>query len=147
MRVLLDTNVLVRVLLEPTGPAAKLLAFLDTPHVLVTSPYQLLELARVLRYPHLRARHQLSDSALDAFVVQLEQAATVVSPPETFQLPPVLTDPKDHPILVTVIAGQVEVLCTRDKHFRSPAALSFFAEHGVEIASDLDLLGRLQRGV
>lgn len=145
MRVLLDTNVLVRVLLEPAGPAAKLLAQLDASHVLVTSPYQILELARVLRYAHLRARHHLSDAMLDAFVVQFEQVASVVSPPESLQLPSVLTDPKDHPILATAVAGQVDVLCTRDKHFRSPMASSFFARHGVEVMSDLDLLSRLQQ--
>jgi predicted nucleic acid-binding protein len=53
MRIVLDTNVLVRAAPDEHGVAGKLLEkIVSGPHILVSSPYILSEIARVL---HIRA--------------------------------------------------------------------------------------------
>jgi predicted nucleic acid-binding protein len=60
MRVVLDTNILVRAAKNATGPARELLrSFESEDHVLVLSSFILIELLRVLDYPRVRALHRL----------------------------------------------------------------------------------------
>jgi len=54
MRIVLDTNILVRAAGDEQGLAGRLLReTISGPHVLVSSPYILSEIARVLSYPRL----------------------------------------------------------------------------------------------
>jgi putative PIN family toxin of toxin-antitoxin system len=71
MRVVLDTNVLARVVISPAGLAAELLDRVRADHVLVICAEMLAELSRVLSYPRIRQLHQLDDSAIEEFVSQL----------------------------------------------------------------------------
>ncbi len=60
MRVVLDTNILVRANPRARGPARDLLQkIVSGNHVLVTSPSLLQELARVLAYPRVEMRWNL----------------------------------------------------------------------------------------
>ena len=69
MRVLLDTNVLVRAAKPTDNPARKLLRILRRdPHVLLVSPFLLEEVERVLRYPRVRQLHGLDEAEIQAFV-------------------------------------------------------------------------------
>lgn len=59
MRIVLDTNILVRAAADEQGLAGRLLEeIVSGPHILVISPYILSEIARVLSYPRLQARWQ-----------------------------------------------------------------------------------------
>ncbi len=68
MRIVLDTNILVRA--NPTatpGGLARdlLLRSVSGPHVLVLSAPILIEVGLVLAYPHVRARWPLSPETID----------------------------------------------------------------------------------
>jgi predicted nucleic acid-binding protein len=61
MRVVLDTNILVRAAGDEQGLAGRLLQeIVSGSHVLVSSPYILSEIARVIAYPRVqpRGRHR-----------------------------------------------------------------------------------------
>ncbi len=61
MRVLLDTNVLVRATGKSSGPArAVFLRLLDPPHTIVAANFLLDELRRVLNYPRVQPIHGLT---------------------------------------------------------------------------------------
>jgi putative PIN family toxin of toxin-antitoxin system len=116
MRVVLDTNVLVRAAARQDGLAGKLLQqIVEGPHVLVCSLHILAEVSRVLRYPRLQARWPLGPQQIGEFITRVAAVAEVVSlsarPAE-----PVAADPDDDPILETAVSGRADVLCTLDQH-------------------------------
>ena len=61
MRIVLDTNILVRANIKTQGPAREaLLKIISGNHVLITSPFLLRELERALAYPRLQKLWGLS---------------------------------------------------------------------------------------
>jgi predicted nucleic acid-binding protein len=68
MRIVLDTNVLARVVMSPRGPAAELFDRIRLDHLLITSLEMLAELSRVLAYERVRHIHQLNDHEVADFV-------------------------------------------------------------------------------
>jgi hypothetical protein len=50
---------------------------------------------------------------------------------------------RDEPVLGTALAGNAQVLCTLDRHFRDRQVLDFAAEHGIQIMTGLQLLAFL----
>ena len=70
----MDTNILVRAAGDEQGLAGKLLQeIVSGSHVLVSSPYILSEIARVLAYPRLQARWQLSEETVTEFVSRVRR--------------------------------------------------------------------------
>lgn len=49
-------------------------------------------------------------------------------------------DPDDN----AAIAGQAQVICTRDRHFRNENVVDFCAQHGIRIVDDIELLTELR---
>jgi putative PIN family toxin of toxin-antitoxin system len=79
MRVVLDTNVLVRAAADEQGLAGRLLQEIAAgPHVLVSSPYVLSEVARVLAYGRLQARWRLGEETVREFVSRVSDVAEIV---------------------------------------------------------------------
>ncbi len=110
---------------------------------LVVSPYVLQEVQRVLDYPRLQAIYNLTSGDIWEHVRFLESISELVEPADG---PPiVLNDPKDDPIIYTAIAGQVDVLCTVDKHFYEPNVLAFCSRHRIQLMTDVELLHVLRR--
>jgi len=145
MRVVVDTNVLVRAHARASGSARALLKALTGPHhVLILSPFLLSEVERVLNYPRMQAIWPLTQEEIDAFVSQLSAIAEVVQPPlET--IPDVLaSDPDDDPVLATAVLGKAEILCTLDRHFHTDEAKTYAAGHGFKIMTDVELLQLLR---
>jgi putative PIN family toxin of toxin-antitoxin system len=143
MRILCDTNVLVRSVISPYGPAAELLRLIAERHTLIVSPYVLSELYDVLRRPKIRSLHQLSEMHVRRVISRLYQLAVVVSLPEA--LPDAVPhDPKDNPIVMTAIAGRADVLCTLDHHFYDAAVKAVCASQGVRVVRDAKLLAELR---
>lgn len=141
MRVLLDTNVLVRANKRATGPARELLARLcEAPHALVTSPFMLTELVRVLNYPRVQAQYQLSQEEIREFADEIQQLAEVIDDPPADPDATLGTDPDDNPILRVAALAHVEVICTRDRHFRHPDVQAYCSQRGIRIMTDVELL-------
>jgi len=87
VRVVLDTNILVRAnpKVSPQGLARDLfLTIVSGPHVLVLSSAILVEVQRVLTYPHVQARWPLTEEAIERYLVLLEAAGVLAELPEVF---------------------------------------------------------------
>jgi putative PIN family toxin of toxin-antitoxin system len=147
VRVVLDTNILIRAnpTVSPEGLARDLLlTVLSGPHVLVLSSAILDEVQRALNYPHVQARWPLPAEAIERYVFFLQETGWVVELPKTF--PAVVRDSDDDLVLQTAIAGQADVLCSRDRAFQSENVAQFCARHGIRIVDDIALLHELRRG-
>ena len=140
MRITLDSNILVRALVSPSGPAHRLLSLIraDPAHVVVLSSHILEEVKRVLVYPRLRSRYRITTMEIQRYVELLEQAAELVDP--TPAGPVVLTDPDDDPVLYTAVRGKAGVLCTRNHDFFEPNVVAFCTEAGIAVMDDVQLL-------
>jgi predicted nucleic acid-binding protein len=73
MRVVLDTNILVRANAKAKGPARELLLrIVHSPeHVLLLSPFLLSEVERVFGYSRVRAATKLTDEEVANYVTHL----------------------------------------------------------------------------
>lgn len=146
MRIVLDTNILVRAATGPRGPAGEVLRLVDRPpHLLILSPFLLSELSRALSYERLRRIHQLDDESLQRYIRELEANALVVGLSHNVLGVVVPHDPDDDPIVATAVAGRADVICTRDKHLHHADVQAYCASHGVRVMTDLELLPELRR--
>jgi uncharacterized protein len=145
VRVVLDTNILVRAnpRVSPQGLARDLLlTIVSGPHVLVLSSAILVEVQRVLAYPRVQARWQLTEEAIEQYLVYLEAAGVLAELPEIS--PAIVSDPDDDPILQTAIVGHAGVLCTRDDAFRHEVVERICTVHSIRILDDITLLQELR---
>jgi len=135
----LDSNILVRALASPQGPAFRLLDIIRRAHTLVLSRFILDEVERVILYPRLRARYGIAASEAARFTWNLANVADMVEP--VIVRPVVLSDPADDSVLYTAADGKAEVLCTRNlRHFAADEVQRFCAAHGIRVMTDLDVL-------
>jgi putative PIN family toxin of toxin-antitoxin system len=113
VKILLDTNLLVRAAITPEGSAREILRLIEAneTHVLILSPYLLSEIADVLRRDRIRARWPLSHEEIRLYCQYLARIGeeVLVEP-----LPPVIEDPKIQAIIETAVAGAAAVICTFD---------------------------------
>jgi putative PIN family toxin of toxin-antitoxin system len=144
MRVVLDSNVLVRAIVSPSGPAAAAFDLIRPPHVLIVSTAVLADLADALRYPRLRSLHGLSDAEIDAAVSAVCASAEMVELRSADSVPAISSDRDDDFILATAVNGHADVLCTLDQHLRSPQVVSHCSAHRISILSDVELLAQLR---
>lgn len=145
MRVVLDTNVLVRANVRADGPAHKLLDRLQGgAHVLLVSDFILEEVGRVLRYPRLQSRWGMSDDEIREFVADLRDNGEWVTLENDESIGPTLSDPDDHWIVRTAVKGRADVLCTLDRHLRTLEVRGYCESRGITILTDVELLDRLR---
>lgn len=146
MRILLDTNVLVRATPASLGgPAWQLLdAVLMGEHVLLCSIPLLFELDDVLHRQRLQVAIGLTSQMANQFMEAFAAAATLV---DVAQAPAIAmtSDPKDSVVLTTAIVGSADVICTLDRHFQHPDVLAVCRSNGIRIMNDVELLNELQR--
>jgi len=143
MRVVLDTNILVRAAFSPTGPAALVLELIRShDHSLIASEFILSELNRVLRYPRLVSLHRFDDVAILNYVSSIRELSLVV---EFGDVTPVMSnDPDDDPVIATAVAGDADFLCSCDRHFRRTEVHDYCDTFGIRVVTDLELLGELR---
>ncbi|BBL77552.1 putative toxin-antitoxin system toxin component, PIN family [Methylomagnum ishizawai] len=111
MRVVLDTNVLVSALLVESSLPAKLVThWRQGRFTLITAVPQLEELARVTRYPKIRAR--LKPALAGRLVNDLREVAVMV---EALPLIDASPDPYDNYLLSIASGGEADYLVTGDK--------------------------------
>jgi putative PIN family toxin of toxin-antitoxin system len=148
VRIVLDTNVLVRAnpKAAPQGLARELLlASVSTPHTLILSAPILAEVRDVLAYPHVARRWPLSQSAIEQYLFLLEGAGVIVDVP--VDVPAIVSDPDDDPILQTAILGHADVLCTLDAAFRHKVVEDVCRAHDIRILDDIALMHELRLSV
>ncbi len=101
MRIVLDTNILVRAHANARGPARAILQLIaDSPqHTLLLSPFLLQELERVFDYERVRSATRLTDEEVAEYLsyLQAKQIAELIFPGPA---PPVVpADPEDDSVI------------------------------------------------
>jgi len=102
------------------------------------------EVERVLHYSRLLKRFGLTDTDIIQFVAFLAASAEIVVVDETPAAP--IRDPQDVHILQTAVSGKADYLCTLDEDFEDTRVVTFCAQRGITVISDLELL-RLVREI
>ena len=149
MRIVLDSNILVRAAWKADGRASRLLRnVLEGPHRLIVSPFILGEVARVLAYPRIQSRWGLSEERIQGHVNRLAAVAEIVETASVDRVVP--DDPDDDFVVHTAIGGRADVLCTRDSHLLDPRIAQYCTQRGIRIMDDIELYsiltGRLEPG-
>lgn len=106
--------------------------------------YLLAELARVLTYPRLMARHGLTPEELREFLAAVETVGEMVVTPLDSLEAIVSADPEDDPVLQLAVLGKAEILCTVDRDFHAAEVKAYCTKHGIQVMTDVELL-RLMR--
>jgi putative PIN family toxin of toxin-antitoxin system len=142
MRVLLDTNILVRASAKGKGPAADLLQMLvaSPEHTLLISPFILIELERVFSYPRVRASTRLTDEEVAEYLSYLraKEVSELVFSGSAPRVVP--SDPDDDPIVHAAVIGRADILCTLNRDLFHDSVLNYCRERGVLVAGDVDTL-------
>ena len=141
MRAVLDTNVLARAHQKAQGPARRvLLHVISGSNILVISADILGELERVLRYPRLLTRSGLTSDDIAQYLENLAAVSCLVRPES---LPAdVLRDPTDEPILGTALAGEADVLCTRDADLFEEKVQRFCRARDIQVLTDSEFISK-----
>ena len=147
MRVVLDTNILVRANAKARGPARELLQLIiaSPDHVLLLSPFLLQELERVFSYDRVRVLSRLTDEEIAEYLSYLrakDVSETVFPGPAPRVVP---ADSDDDPVVHTAVVGRADALCTLNRDFFNPLVRDYCRERGVLITNDLELLSLLRR--
>jgi putative PIN family toxin of toxin-antitoxin system len=123
MRILLDSNLLVRVGISPFGAASAIVRLIQTApeHVLLSSEHLRNEVADVLGRSRIRERFAITDRSVKQFLERLANTSENVAPDP---LPAVIVDPEDQAVIEAAVSGRADVLCTLDRHFHTPEVLS-----------------------
>jgi putative PIN family toxin of toxin-antitoxin system len=131
VRVVIDTNIWIRILLRGRVTLPILEAFNEDKFQLVISQALMDELHLVWNRPRLRERID-PDQAI-RLEQQLQNRAIWV---ELVTIPPNCRDPKDLPVLATAIDGAAEIIVSGDNDLRADDALRAAME-----TYDIQLLG------
>jgi putative PIN family toxin of toxin-antitoxin system len=141
VRFTVDSNILVRAVTCPRGPALRLLDLVLDAHTLVLSRFILDEVARVLLYPRIQARYRITLDEATRFTTSLAEASHLVEPTI---VEPLASDPDDDPVLYTAADGHADVLCTLNlRHFSSAAVKTFCQRRSIRVMTDVDVLQEL----
>jgi putative PIN family toxin of toxin-antitoxin system len=148
MRVVLDTNILVRAHTNARGPARELLLNVigASEHTLVLSPFVLQELERVFGYDRVRNATRLTEDEIVEYLRYLrsKDVSEIVFPGPAPRVVP--DDEEDDPIVHTAVMGRADVLCTLNRHLHAPPVIEYCKQRGILLASDVGLLQALRSG-
>jgi putative PIN family toxin of toxin-antitoxin system len=146
MRIVLDTNILVRANAKARGPARALLQLIvgSPEHILLLSPFLFQELERVFAYERVRLVSKLTDEEVAEYLSYLraKDVTEFVFPGPAPRVVP--ADPDDDPVVHTAVVGRADALCTLNRHFFRSEVRDYCRERGVLVLNDLDLLDLLR---
>ena len=108
MRLVVDTNLMVRALRSP-GPARRFFQRTPLTHVLVYHPEQILELRDVAARP----RVGIAPEAVDELVDRIQRYGDAVV--AALDAPGDCRDPNDEYVLALALVGSAEVIVTEDQ--------------------------------
>jgi uncharacterized protein len=131
VRVVIDTNIWIRILLRGRVTLPILEAFNEDKFQLVMSQTLMDELHLVWSRPRLRER--IDPDQATRLEQQLQKRAIWV---ELITVPPNCRDPKDLPVLATAIDGAAKIIVSGDNDLRADDALRAAME-----TYDIQLLG------
>jgi uncharacterized protein len=139
LRLVIDTNIWIRVLLKGRVTLPILTAFNEEKFQVVMSQPLLDELHQVWKRPRLRARIDAEQAI--RLERQLQGRGIWV---EVTTVPPNCRDPKDLPVLATAIDGQATVIVSGDDDLRADEDFRrSMADYGIDLLGVNSFLERL----
>lgn len=115
LKVVLDTNNLVSSQINRRGASAKIYdLWKDGGVEILTSPFQLEELKRVLGYPRIRRKYSLSKTKISQVVEIFGERMTAAYPLTVLDI--VKEDPADNQILAIAQEGKADYIISGDQH-------------------------------
>ena len=143
MRIVLDTTILVRANESSQGLARQLLLeVIASRHTLLLSNEILYELARVLRYPRMRALHGLPESRVYDYIGFLREVSQLVTLNPLLSVP--IRDVNDVAVVQTALIGEADVICKKDEDFYDTGITHFLARVGISVMDDVALMQRIR---
>ena len=141
-RVVIDTNIWIRILLKGRVTLPILEAFNEDKFELVMSQPLMEELHLVWNRPRLRKR--IDPSLAIRLEQQLQYRAIWI---ELETVPPNCRDPKDLPVLATAIDGEAEIIVSGDDDLRADDGLrAVMATYGIRLLGVNSFLKSLDEG-
>lgn len=140
MRVVLDTNIVLKAFRSPAGGSAALVrAVRNQKLVMLATPPLFFEYEQVVTRPEQMKAAGASIAEADAF---LDVLAAILTPVDVHYLwRPQLTDAEDEMVLEAAINGGAEALVTFERATFLAAARSF----GVEVVTPAEILARITK--
>ena len=112
MRAVVDTNILVRAVIQPAGAVGPVLMRLrQGDYTLLYAQLLLEELVDVLNRPRIRDKYQLADQDIQAVIGLILLRGEAVLPQERITA---CRDPKDDKFLEVAVAGEADVIVSGD---------------------------------
>jgi putative PIN family toxin of toxin-antitoxin system len=137
VKALLDTNALVSAFLKILGPSGQIVyRWRAREFQLAISPDTLLELADVLRRPHIVKKHPFLAQEVDDYLHLLRTFAEVA--PGLLVLDAVPDDPKDNHVLAAAVETSCEYIISGDRHL-----LDLHEFQGIQIVTPREFLALL----
>jgi len=117
MRAVVDTNILVRAVIKPSGTVGPVLLRLrHGDYTLLYAQSLLEELIDVLNRPRIRDKYGLTDQDIQAVVSLILLRGEAVAPPESEEgRITACRDPKDDKFLEVAVAGRADVIVSGDQ--------------------------------
>jgi len=113
IRAVVDTNILVRAVIKPTGSVGPVLQRLRRrEYTLLISRETLDELAAVLHRPRLRTKYELSDRVLRATIRLVVLRSELIRPDRRIA---VCRDPRDDKFLELAVCSNAQVIVSGDE--------------------------------
>lgn len=137
VRVVLDTVVFVRALINPHSHSGQLFADYADQYILLVSKPTAQEVLEVLQRPELKRKFKQIGRVDMRRVIDLVSQAQFV---ELGEIVSVVRDPKDDIIVATAVAGQADFIVSEDKDL-----LDLKQVEGIPIVNTRAFLARLAR--
>ncbi len=138
LRVVLDTNVFVSSLLTKRGATAQVLAaWRDRRFLLLISVFIIAEIQRVLRYPHIRDKYEITERDIDALTELLQKDALLISG-DAAVAGAIPADASDEMFLACAVDGRADFIVSGDRHL-----LELRTYRGVPVLTVHEFLDRL----
>jgi putative PIN family toxin of toxin-antitoxin system len=138
LRIVLDTNQLVRALMRPPQLATFVMAWEARRFSVICSYALLQEYERVLAYQEVSSL--IFPELLRAFRSHLIHDLEIIDP---ITIQPICRDPEDDKVIATAIAGKVDYLVTADKDLLTPEVVTTLQDTGIAVISVDELIKQL----
>ncbi len=134
LKAVLDSNIFVSGMIKKAGVPAQILDYWkDEKILLIISTTIIHEAAKVLRYPHIQDRYQLSESEIKGFITALRTQSIIV--PRKIKLEIIKEDPTDNKFIEAAVEGQADYIVSGDSHLKDLKNYQ-----GIEIVSPVEFL-------
>ncbi len=138
MRIVLDTNQLIRALMRPPQLATFVMAWQARRFTVVCSQPLQDEYLLVINYPEIA--ELIYPELRRVFFAQLLPEIELVDLPK---IPAVCRDPADDKVLATAISGSVDYLVTADADLTTPAIARLLGQEGIRLFTIDDIIAGL----